>query len=173
MNSGFAYGWEPRGGSQISTGTEDFAGGSAVLPTLSKGLEIELSDFEAENVTLKGDYLRQVFEIVIGGVPTVFEVRFMCLFMSLGRILLQVSVTTNLFDPMRHQVDLRKVEVGIQLLGNIYLVADIIPPGVHFGPLLGRHLSFSICFLVYLSLLHEFRSQGIGFGLRSFAGSPK
>ena len=76
-------------------------------------MEIELSDFEAENATLKGDYLRQEVEIVIGGVPTVLEVRFMCLFMSLGRILLHGSVSTNLFGPMRHQVDLRKVEVGI------------------------------------------------------------
>ena len=71
---------------------------------------------------------------------------------------------------MRHQVDLRKVDVGIELLGNIYLVAEIIPPGVPFAPLLGQRPSFSICFLVYLSLLHEFRSQGIGFGLRLFAG---
>ena len=140
---------------------------------LSEGLEIELSAFEPENATLKGDYLWQVVEIVIGGVPTVLEVRFMCLFMSRGRILLQGSVSTNLFDPMRHQVDLRKVEVGIQLLGNIYLVADIIPPGVHFAPLLGLRPRFSICFLVYLSLLHEFRSQGIGSGLRLFAGSPE
>jgi hypothetical protein len=76
-------------------------------------LEIELSDFEAENATLKGDYLWQVVEIVIGGIPTVLEVRFMCLFMSLSRILLQGSVSTNLFGPMRHQVDFRKVEVGI------------------------------------------------------------
>ena len=90
------------GGSQISTRMEDFAGGSAVLPTLSEGLEIELSDFEAENATLKGDYLWQVVEIVIGGIPTVLEVRFMCGFMSLGRLLLQGSVSTNLFDPMRH-----------------------------------------------------------------------
>jgi hypothetical protein len=45
------------GGSQISTAREDFAGGSAVLPTLSEGMEIELSDFEAEDATLKGDYL--------------------------------------------------------------------------------------------------------------------
>ena len=52
--------------------------------TLSGGLEIELSDFEAVDATLKGDYLWQVLEIVIGGVPTVLEVRFMCLFMSLG-----------------------------------------------------------------------------------------
>jgi len=161
------------GGSQISTRREDVAGSSAVLLTMSEGLEIELSDFEAENATLKGDYLRQVVEIVIGGVPTVLEVRFMCLFMSLGRILLQGSVTTNLFDPMRHQVALRKVEVGIQLLGNIYLVADMIAPGIHFAPLLGRRPSFSICFLVYLSLLHEFHSQGTGFGLRLFAGSPE
>jgi len=101
------------GGSQISTGREDLAGGSAVLPTLSEGLEIELSDFEAENATLKGDYLWQVVEIVIGGVPTVLEVRFMCLFMSLGRILLQGSVSTNLFGPVRHYVDLPKVEVSI------------------------------------------------------------
>jgi len=64
--------------------------------------------------------------------------------MSLGRILLQGSVSMMLFDPMRHQVDLRKVEVGIQLLGNIYLVADIIPPGVNFVPLLGRRPSFNI-----------------------------
>jgi hypothetical protein len=92
---------------------EDFAGGSAVLPTLSEGLEIELSHLEAENATLKGDYLRQVVAIVIGGIPTILEIRFKCLFMSLGRILLQGSVSTNLFDPVRHQVDLRKVEVGI------------------------------------------------------------
>jgi hypothetical protein len=59
-----------------------------VLPTLSEGLEIELSDFPAENATLKGDYLQQVVEIAIGGVPTVLEVCFMCLFMSIGKILL-------------------------------------------------------------------------------------
>jgi hypothetical protein len=102
-----------QGGILISTGREDFAGGSGVLPTLSEGLEIELSDFDAEDATLKGDYLWQVVEIVIGGVPTVLEVRFMCLFMSLGRILLQGSVSMNLFGSMRHQVDLWKVEVGI------------------------------------------------------------
>jgi len=102
-----------QGGSQTSTGREDFAGGNAVLPTLSEGLEIELSEFEAENGTLKGDYLRQVVEVVIGGVPTVLEVRFMCLFRSLGRILLQGSVSTNLFDLMRNQVNLWQVEVGI------------------------------------------------------------
>ena len=101
------------GGSQISTGREDFAGGSAVLPTLSEGLEIELSDFEAENATLKGNYLWQVVEIGIGGVATVLEIRFMCLFMSLGRILLQGSVSTNLFGPMGNQMNLQKVEVGI------------------------------------------------------------
>jgi hypothetical protein len=39
---------------------------------------IELSDFEVENAMLKGNYLRQVVEIVIGGVPTVLEIRFMC-----------------------------------------------------------------------------------------------
>jgi len=61
---------------------EDFADDSAVLPMLSKGLEIELSDFEAENATLNGDYMWQVVEIVIGDVPTVLEVYFICLFMS-------------------------------------------------------------------------------------------
>jgi hypothetical protein len=101
------------GDSQISTGREDIVGGSAVLPTLREGLEIELSDFTAENATLKGDYLWQGVEIAIGGVPTVLEVQFLSLFMSLGGILLRGSVSTNLFSPMRHQVDLRNVEVGI------------------------------------------------------------
>jgi hypothetical protein len=160
-------------GSGISTGREDIACGSAVLPTLREGLEIQLSEFEAEDATLKGDYLWQVVEIMIGGVRTILEVRFVCLFMSLGSILLQDTVSTNLFDQIRHQVDLWKVEVGIYLLGNIYLVADIIPPGFDFAPLLGRRPSFSIWFLVYLSLLHEFCSQGIGFGILLFAGSPE
>jgi len=79
----------------------------------SEGLEIELSDFQAENATLTGDSLWQVVEIVIGGVPTVLEIRFRCVFMSLRRILLLGSISTNLFDPVRHQVDIRKVEVGI------------------------------------------------------------
>jgi hypothetical protein len=161
------------GGSQISTGRENFAASSTVLPTLSEDLENELSDFKPENAMLKGDYLQQVVEIVIGGVPTVIEVCFMCLFMSLCRILLQGSVSTNLFDPMRPEADLLTVEVGIQLLGNIYLVADIISSGVHFALLIGRRPRFSICFLVYLSLLYKFHSQGIGFGLRLFAGSPR
>jgi hypothetical protein len=139
---------------------------------LNEGLEIELSVFKAENATLKGDYLRQVVEILIGSIPTILEVRFMFLFMSLSRILLQGSISTNLFDPMRHQVDLRKVEVSIQLFGNIYLVADIIPPGVHFATLLGRRPSYGICFLVYISHRHKFRSQGIRLRLYLFAGVP-
>jgi hypothetical protein len=69
-----------------------------------------LSDFQAEDATLKGDSLWQVVEIVIAGVPTVLDVRLMCLFMSLGRILFQGSVLMNLFNPMRHQVDLRKLK---------------------------------------------------------------
>jgi len=40
-------------GSQISTGREDIACGSAVLPTQSEGLGIELSDFEGDIATLK------------------------------------------------------------------------------------------------------------------------
>ena len=85
-----------QGGSQISTGREVYAGGSAVLPTLSQGLEIELNNFEAENAMLNGDDLGQVVEMVIGGVPTVLEVGIMCMFMSLGRILLQGSISMNL-----------------------------------------------------------------------------
>ena len=96
----------------MSTRRDEFAGGSSVLPTLSGGLEMEISDFEAANVMLQGDCLRQVFENVIGGVPTILEVWFMYLSMSLGRILLHGSVLRNLFNPMRHQVDRRKVEVS-------------------------------------------------------------
>jgi hypothetical protein len=92
---------------------EDFAGGSAVLPTQSEALGIEVSDFEAENTMLKGDYLWQVVEIVIGGVPTVLGFCFMCVFMSRSRTLLQGSVSANVFDPVRPQVDLWTVEVGI------------------------------------------------------------
>jgi hypothetical protein len=38
-------------------------------------MDIELSDFKAGKVMVKGDYLSQVVEIVIGGVPTLLEVR--------------------------------------------------------------------------------------------------
>ena len=76
-------------------------------------MEIELCDFEAEDVTLKGDYLPQVVEIEIGGVPTVVEVRLMCMFMTLSRIPLQGSVSMNLFDPVRHQVNPWRVDVSI------------------------------------------------------------
>jgi len=158
-----------QGGSLIRSRREDFAGGSAVLPTLREGMEIELPGFEAQNATLKGDSLRQLVEIVIGGVPNVLEVRCMCWFMYLPGIQVRGSVSTNLFDLMRHYVDLWKVVVGIKLLGNIKLVADIIPPGIQFVRPFGQCPSFSICFLVYLSLLHEYQSQGIGFGLHDFA----
>jgi hypothetical protein len=145
-----------QGGSQISTGGENIAGGSAVLLTLSKGLEIKLSDFEAKNATLKGDYLWRGVEIVFGGVPTIIGIRIIWLFMSLGSILLQVSISMNLVDQMKHQVDARKVEVGIELLATIYLVGDIIPAEVHIAPLLGQRPRFSICFLVYRWVLHAF-----------------
>jgi hypothetical protein len=136
-------------------------------------LEIDPSDFKADNATLKGDNLWPEVEIVIRGVPTILEVRFMYLIMSLGRIMLQGSISTNLFGPMRHIVDLQKVDVGIQPIGNIYLAADIILPGIHFTPVLGRLPRISIRFLVYLSLLHSFRSQGVGISLHIFAGSPE
>jgi len=62
---------------------------------------------------LKGDYFWQVVEILIVGIATVPEVRFICLFLSFGRIVFQGPVSTNLFGPMRHQVDIWKVEVGV------------------------------------------------------------
>jgi hypothetical protein len=159
--------------SQIITRKEDFAGGSTVLPTLSEGMEIELSDCEAENVRLRGDYLRQGVEILMGDVPTVLEVRFMCVVMFRGRTLVKGSLSTNLCNPKRHVLALQKVEFGIELLPNIYLVADIILPGIHFAPLLGRCPSFIICFLINLLLLHKFHSQRIGVGLCLFAASPQ
>jgi hypothetical protein len=135
-------------------------------------LEIQLSDVEAENAMLNGDYFWPVVDIVIGGVPTALEVRYMYLFMTLGRIQLKVSVSTNLFDLTRRQADLWQVDVAIELLGITYLVADLIPTGVQFTALLGRPPSFSICFLVYLAHLHKFWSQGISFGLRHFPSPP-
>jgi hypothetical protein len=78
-----------------------------------EGLEIELFDFEAENATLEVDFLQQVVEIVTGGIQSVPGIQFMCLFMSLCGILLQGSESINLFDPVRHQVDVWKVEVGM------------------------------------------------------------
>ena len=114
--------------------------------------------------------MRQVVVIVIRGVPTVLEVCFMCLFVSLSRILLHGSVSTNLSDPVKHQVDLLKVEVGIELLGNIHLVADIIPRDIHPSPLLALCPSVRNCFLVYVSLLLNFHSEGPSSGIRTFAG---
>jgi len=74
---------------------------------------------------------------------------------------------------MRHKVDLGKVEICIQLLQNIYLVADIIRSGVHFSLLLRWLSSFSIAFVVYVSLLQAFISHGIGFCPHLFAGWPE
>jgi hypothetical protein len=95
-------------------------------------LEIELSDFEEENTTVKGDCLRRVFVIEIGGIPNIHEIHYMCLFMSLGRILLNGIVLRNMFNPVTHQVGVLTVEVGIKLVGNINLVARIILPAIHF-----------------------------------------
>jgi len=92
---------------------DDFSCGSAVLSTLSKGLEIELSDHEVENTMLHGDHLRQELVSVIEGIPTIFEVHFMHMFRSRLSITMKDSLLTNLFDPVRHQVNCRKVEVGM------------------------------------------------------------
>jgi len=94
---------------------------------LCEGLRIGPSFFDADDATLNGDYFWKVVEIVIAGVPTVLDVRFMYLFMSLATVLLEGSISTNMFDPMRHPVDRRNVTVGIQLLGIIHPMADIIP----------------------------------------------
>jgi hypothetical protein len=64
-------------GSPFSTGREHMPGGSAVLTKLREGSEIELSDFEAASVMLKDDYVWPIVEIVIGGIPTILEVRSM------------------------------------------------------------------------------------------------
>jgi hypothetical protein len=55
----------------------------------------------------------------------------------------------------------------------MYIVADKIPPRIPIAPLLGWRSMFSIRFLVYILLLHKFRSPGIGFGLRLVGGWPK
>jgi len=65
----------------------DVAGCSTVLPTLSEGFEIELHHFGVVNAMLKGDYLWQLVEIVIGGIPTILQVHFMWLFKCLGTVL--------------------------------------------------------------------------------------
>jgi hypothetical protein len=43
-------------GNQISTGRENIACSSAVLPMLSETLEFDLSDFNADDGTLKAHY---------------------------------------------------------------------------------------------------------------------
>jgi hypothetical protein len=68
------------------------SGARAVLSTLSECFEIEVSDFEIENTTLKHDYSKEVVQTIIGGVVTDYEIRFMFLFMSLSRRLLQGSI---------------------------------------------------------------------------------
>lgn len=90
------------GGSKISTGRKHITDWSAGLLMLSEGLEIELSNLNANNAMLKGNHLRQEVEIVIRGLPNILEVHVMSLVMSLGKIPFQGSILTNLFDPMRH-----------------------------------------------------------------------
>jgi hypothetical protein len=65
-------------GSQLSTGRDNVPAGRAFLLVLGQGLLFKRSDFEAENATLKGNYLRQVVENVVGGIQTVLEVHCMC-----------------------------------------------------------------------------------------------
>jgi hypothetical protein len=79
-------------GSQISTGMEDIAGSSAARSTLIEGLKIDLSHFEAGNAKPQGDYLWQVVDIAIRGIPTILEIRFECLLMTFGRTRLECSI---------------------------------------------------------------------------------
>jgi hypothetical protein len=60
-----------------------------------------------------GDYSQQVDESVIGGIPTILEVYYRCLFRKLGRTLLEGSVRRILVNPMRHRVDNPKVNIDI------------------------------------------------------------
>jgi hypothetical protein len=70
---GLCIGLGAQGGSKRSTRREDFASGRVVLRMLSEAWEIQLSDFKVWNGMLNVDYLGQVFEIVIGGVLSIFE----------------------------------------------------------------------------------------------------
>jgi len=137
------------------------------------GLEIELSDYETEYATLDDQYVWQVVEIVLGGFLTIHEVCLMCFLMSLRRLVKEGSVSTNLFHPMQHHVDPWTVQDGIQLLGNIFLKNDTFPPGVQLTLCHGWCPSFGICFVIYLSLLHKFNSQSIGFCFCLFASLPE
>jgi hypothetical protein len=62
--------------------------------------------------------------------------------MSLGSILLEGSVLANLFDPMRPQLDQRKVEGGISLLQIIYPIGDILPQ-VHILGCVSDHIEIT------------------------------
>jgi hypothetical protein len=101
------------GGIKITTEWECFACGSAVCLTLRQDLEIELPHCEAQNVTLNSDYWQQVVKIVIGGVSTDLGIHIMCLFVYLSRMLLQGAISTTMFNTIRIQVDLLKVDVGM------------------------------------------------------------
>jgi hypothetical protein len=94
---------------------------------------------------------------VIAHCPTVLDVDFMWLFISLGIIMVYSSTSTNMFDSMSYQVHLRKVAVAVYILDNIFLVADRVQAGVHFTPILGWCPSFGIYFLADLSLVAKFR----------------
>jgi len=156
-----------QGGSKISTWMEDFAGSSAVFTMLSEVLGIELWNIAAENATQQAESLLQAIQIVIGGVPTILEGCFMCLFISLCRIQLQGSASRNLVDPMSPQVHLPTGQGGIKHIRHFYLMADIIPPGIQVGPFLGRRPRFTICILIYLLLLHNSvrREMALAFAL--------
>jgi hypothetical protein len=100
-------------GSQMSTEMEDITSSIDILPPVREGVKSEFADIKEENATLKDDYLRQTVDIVIAAIPTVPEHCFMCFFISLGKMYLQGSVSTNVFELMRPQLDFRNLGVGI------------------------------------------------------------
>jgi hypothetical protein len=95
-------------------------------------------------VTRKCYYFWWVVKNVIGGVPTVLGIRLMYILMTLGKILLQGSVSTNLLDSGRHEVDIRPIAVETSLLENIYVFGHVTRPDFNFAPRFGPRLSFSI-----------------------------
>ena len=99
-----------QGYSLMGSRRENVGGHSGDLLTRSEGRRIDLSHLECEIGTLKGDFLRRVVEIVIGGILTVLEVRFMCVFIALSRVLWKGPISTNPVDPVKYQVDLPKLK---------------------------------------------------------------
>jgi hypothetical protein len=121
---------------------------------------------------LKGDDLQKVVVNIMGSVPIVIEVSVICLFLSVSRTQMKVTISTNVSDPMRHQVNCWTVEVGRYLVRNDYPITDIILCGTHFAPWLAQSPSISICYLVDFSHLLKLLLQCTEVGLHISSSSP-